>query len=147
MRHIIAENGTSSSPNIVAICCSKAGADKFFVNVSATILLVLHCTSLTMRSLTSWSTKCSRVSMCRAPLRLLGFSAIAMTARESSYRCMGPSCGNPNSRMMIRKYRSSLPASLAAYHSLSAVLRDTLFYFTDFQLIGPPFIIKDIIIT
>jgi hypothetical protein len=43
--------------------------------------------------------------------------------------------------MMIRKYRSSLPASLAAYHSLSAVLRDTLFCFTDFQLIGPPFII------
>jgi hypothetical protein len=39
------------------------------------------------------------------------------------------------------KYRSSLPASLAAYHSLSAVLRDTLFSFTDFQLIGPPFII------
>jgi hypothetical protein len=34
-----------------------------------------------------------------------------------------------------------LPASLAAYHSLSDVLRDTLFYFTDFQLIGPPFII------
>jgi len=43
--------------------------------------------------------------------------------------------------MMIRKYRSSLPASLAAHHSLLAVLRDTLFYFTDFQLIGPPFII------
>jgi hypothetical protein len=43
--------------------------------------------------------------------------------------------------MMIRKYRSSLPAPLAAYHSLSAVLRDTLFCFTDFQLIGPPFII------
>jgi hypothetical protein len=58
----IAENGTSFSPNIFALCCSKAGAGKFFV-----ILLVLHCTSLTMRSLTSWSTKCSRVSMCHAP--------------------------------------------------------------------------------
>jgi hypothetical protein len=37
----------------------------------------------------------------------------------------------------MRKYRSSLQASLAAYHSLSAVLRDRLFCFTDFQLIGP----------
>ena len=33
------------SPNIVALCCSKVGAGKFFVSASATILLVLHCTS------------------------------------------------------------------------------------------------------
>ena len=66
----IAENGASSSPNIVALCCSKAGAGKFFVSKSATILLVLHYTSLTMRSLTSWSTKCLRVSMCRVPFHL-----------------------------------------------------------------------------
>jgi hypothetical protein len=46
-RHIIAENGASSFPNIVALSCSKAGAGKFFVSASATILLVLHCTSLT----------------------------------------------------------------------------------------------------
>jgi hypothetical protein len=79
-RHIIAENGASSSFNIVALCCSNTGAGKFFVSASATILLVLYCTSLTMRSLTCWSTKCSHVSMCHAPFRLLGFSAIAVTA-------------------------------------------------------------------
>jgi len=35
--------------------------------------------------------------------------------------------------------RISFPASLAAYHSLSAVLRDTLFWRVDFQDTGPPF--------
>ena len=48
---------SSSSPNIVAPYCSKAGACKFLVSASATILLVLHCTSVMILSLTSWSTK------------------------------------------------------------------------------------------
>jgi hypothetical protein len=38
--------------------------------------------------------------------------------------------------------RSSLPASLVAYNSLSFVLRDTLFCFTDFQLISPSVITR-----
>lgn len=35
MRHSIAENDASSYPTIVAMCCSKAGAGKFFVSKSA----------------------------------------------------------------------------------------------------------------
>jgi hypothetical protein len=65
------------------------------------------------------------VSMCRDPFRLLGFSVIAITVCESSYRYEGQRWGKPNSRMMIRTYRSSFPTSLEAYHSHSDVLRDT----------------------
>jgi hypothetical protein len=54
-RHIIAVNGALSSPNITALCCSNAGNGRFFVSASAIILLVLHCTSLMVWSLTSWS--------------------------------------------------------------------------------------------
>jgi hypothetical protein len=72
MRHIIAENGTSSSPNIVDLCYSKTGADKFFVSSSATILLVLHCTSFTMQSLTSWSTKAHEYLCVATPFGYLG---------------------------------------------------------------------------
>ena len=127
-RHIIAVNGASSSPNITALCCSNAGAGKFFVSASATILLVLYFTSLMVWSLTSWSTKCSPyqcVAILFGYLGLTGFSVIAITVCESSYRYEGQSWGKPNSRMMIRTYRSSFPTSLEAYHSHSDVLRDT----------------------
>jgi hypothetical protein len=113
MRHIIAENGASSSPNIVALCCSKAGAGKFFVSASATILLVLH--------------------LHQHDDAIFDELVDEMLTRINVSR--------PLSVTWVLLYRSSLPTSLAAYHSLSAVLRDTLFCFTDFQLIGPPFII------